>query len=192
MIVFATDDIKKGDEICISYINPLSNYLERKKELSGWGFICQCELCEMDVKDPMYSERNEMWEEFKKFSTEFLPKEIIAKGEALLRKIRKSYIDGNKYKVVLAELLWILSSAYIQTGNTTTSVQYLEEVIKIMDNPLKYHYKIAEICVSLAIYYESTGDLQKSVQMIEKAMESKFCNDKSQFKLYFPEISHLL
>ena len=60
MIIRAYGDIKKGDEIYLSYINPLLNYSERKKQLNCWKFTCHCKLCELDAKGQKTPERNRM------------------------------------------------------------------------------------------------------------------------------------
>jgi len=39
-------DVSKGEELYITYINPFKERSERKKELlKGYGFDCNCELC---------------------------------------------------------------------------------------------------------------------------------------------------
>jgi hypothetical protein len=46
-MIFKTDTlIKKGDELCISYINVDQNKDKRQEELYiGYGFKCNCQLC---------------------------------------------------------------------------------------------------------------------------------------------------
>ena len=58
MVIHAIEDIKKGDEICLPYINPLHKYSERKKRLAGWKFACHCKLCELDANGQKTPERN--------------------------------------------------------------------------------------------------------------------------------------
>ena len=44
LIVKAIKDIKKGEELTVSYIEPKPAYM-RKNDLSKWEFICQCKYC---------------------------------------------------------------------------------------------------------------------------------------------------
>lgn len=46
MYFFANTDIKKGDELCISYIDISMEYSERQKHLrERYGFLCDCQMC---------------------------------------------------------------------------------------------------------------------------------------------------
>uniref|UniRef100_A0AC35G983 SET domain-containing protein n=1 Tax=Panagrolaimus sp. PS1159 TaxID=55785 RepID=A0AC35G983_9BILA len=190
MIVYASDDIKKGEEICISYLDPLHGFLDRQKKLSGWKFTCQCKLCEIDSKDPNCLKRDEMWKEFREYEKVASPKEIIAKGEPLLKKIRESYINRNEFKYVLADTLIDLSFAYSHLENLSKSIQCLEEVLTLMDNPLQYIMRMGDIYVNLAICYEIKGNMKKGAKMIEKSMELRFCKEMDHFKLLYPDFIH--
>jgi Proteins containing SET domain len=44
----AIKDILQGEELCISYINHDAPFEERQKELSHYGFKCNCEKCKRD------------------------------------------------------------------------------------------------------------------------------------------------
>uniref|UniRef100_A0A914PLT3 SET domain-containing protein n=1 Tax=Panagrolaimus davidi TaxID=227884 RepID=A0A914PLT3_9BILA len=175
MVIHATQDIKKGDEIYLVYVDPLLGFSERKKKLNDWKFTCDCKLCEIDSKDPYCLKRDEMLVEFIEFEkVAFIsPKNVIAKA-------------------ALAEMLFALSIPYHRVGNIAKCIQYLEEVLTLMDNtPLKHAIRIQDICVNLADCYSSMGKMTKFEQMIKKAMELTFCNDLDHFKLLYPEISHL-
>jgi hypothetical protein len=86
MVIHATQDIKKGDEIYLVYLDPLLGFSERKKKLSDWKFTCDCKLCEIDSKDPNCLKRNQMLVEFIEFEKVASPKYIITKGEPVLKK----------------------------------------------------------------------------------------------------------
>ena len=45
MVIKATRDIKKGEEITISYFNDIDHKTRTRKIKSSWGFDCTCELC---------------------------------------------------------------------------------------------------------------------------------------------------
>ncbi|KAH7716356.1 hypothetical protein AAVH_16253 [Aphelenchoides avenae] len=59
MTVFAVDEIKEGEEVTLTYTDPLDAYKERKKFFKNYGFTCQCLLCELDRSDARYVERLE-------------------------------------------------------------------------------------------------------------------------------------
>ncbi|KNB14547.1 hypothetical protein FOXG_13369 [Fusarium oxysporum f. sp. lycopersici 4287] len=46
MEIYAVRDIEKDEEITNSYIEVAISYQARMKELSNWGFQCQCAACE--------------------------------------------------------------------------------------------------------------------------------------------------
>ncbi|KAL1755469.1 hypothetical protein FB107DRAFT_290811 [Schizophyllum commune] len=49
MAVYATRDIKVGEEMCVSYVSDFAPYEERKKNLAPYGIDCTCEACEDHV-----------------------------------------------------------------------------------------------------------------------------------------------
>jgi len=46
LLLLATQDIKKGEQIFISYIPHLGNFIERQKQLLQYSFKCSCMACE--------------------------------------------------------------------------------------------------------------------------------------------------
>uniref|UniRef100_A0AC34GLR0 SET domain-containing protein n=1 Tax=Panagrolaimus sp. ES5 TaxID=591445 RepID=A0AC34GLR0_9BILA len=101
MVVHATADIAKGEEICVSYINLTYGFLARKKKLDFWKFTCDCKLCELDAKDENCLKRDEMVEDFVSYAKRYgyNPFGVIAKGEQLLKKIRESYANRKELKI---------------------------------------------------------------------------------------------
>ena len=49
LIVKAIKDIKKGEELCVSYIEPKPMAL-RKNELLKWDFTCDCKYCKQEAE----------------------------------------------------------------------------------------------------------------------------------------------
>lgn len=105
-------------------------------------------------------------------------------------QIRESYANRNELKVVLAQALVILASAYFNTRNSSRALTCLEEAVSLMNNnPLKYSMRIADVCVNIGTCYLSSGNRRKFNDMIKKAMALSFCsNDKEYFKMLYPEI----
>ncbi|EGV63274.1 SET domain-containing protein 5 [Yamadazyma tenuis] len=49
--VFAAKDIKAGEELSTTYVNPNHTVLQRQRELrANWGFTCSCNKCKEDLK----------------------------------------------------------------------------------------------------------------------------------------------
>jgi hypothetical protein len=49
--VIAKRDIRVGEELLISYVNPQASYRYRQDELQGWGFgACTCPRCVVEAK----------------------------------------------------------------------------------------------------------------------------------------------
>lgn len=49
--VFAKRDIKAGEELTTTYVNPAHTVFQRQRELrANWGFTCSCSKCKEDVK----------------------------------------------------------------------------------------------------------------------------------------------
>ncbi|KAK6457902.1 uncharacterized protein RJT20DRAFT_125785 [Scheffersomyces xylosifermentans] len=50
--VFAARDIKAGEELTTTYVNPSHTVQQRQRELRvNWGFICSCQKCKDDIKN---------------------------------------------------------------------------------------------------------------------------------------------
>lgn len=50
--VVARAAIEPGDELLITYVNPLSDYRERRRRLLEWGFgHCRCDTCLMEERE---------------------------------------------------------------------------------------------------------------------------------------------
>lgn len=45
------DYVKKGEEVLTSYALKGASYIERQRNLRGWGFTCTCKLCTLDAAD---------------------------------------------------------------------------------------------------------------------------------------------
>lgn len=52
-IFYASKNIEKNEEICISYINILPNVYERRQLLRKWNFSCKCTKCKEDIMKMM-------------------------------------------------------------------------------------------------------------------------------------------
>uniref|UniRef100_A0AC35F0H7 SET domain-containing protein n=1 Tax=Panagrolaimus sp. PS1159 TaxID=55785 RepID=A0AC35F0H7_9BILA len=195
MVIHATMDIKKGDEICLSYKSPMLNFTVRKEKFEkSWKFKCECQLCKIDAKDKNCSKRNQMVDEFEAYvkSTTDSVQVKIAKGETLLKKIRGTYVNRSEFKLKLIDVLGILSDMTYDNGNWIKTLECLEEIVTLLDNPLKYSCGIARRYVNIAHCYISLQNFSKAKEMIQKAMKFDFCVDIDHFKMLHPNIAQYL
>ncbi|KAJ4985080.1 SET domain-containing protein 5 [Stagonosporopsis vannaccii] len=70
-VVYASRNIKKGEEFFVSYIGLLSGYEERQKRLDRYGFKCTCEACAVEQTLRQISDQRRV--EISKAFTEFEP-----------------------------------------------------------------------------------------------------------------------
>ncbi|KAK5988286.1 SET domain-containing 5-like protein [Cladobotryum mycophilum] len=48
--VYTIRDVQPGEELSISYIDPVATYAERQEEIRNWGFNCSCFACMLPVE----------------------------------------------------------------------------------------------------------------------------------------------
>uniref|UniRef100_A0AC35EZW4 SET domain-containing protein n=1 Tax=Panagrolaimus sp. PS1159 TaxID=55785 RepID=A0AC35EZW4_9BILA len=192
LVIHAAADIKKGEEICLSYGSPCTAYSERRNnlKLGIWNFQCNCELCEIDANDKLCSKRDQMFEEFAEYveANRNYPQKVISKCEQILKKIRETYVKRPQFQI---RLFIKLSPMYYIIGNLFKSMEYLEEALTLMDGPFKYGLDISLICANLSVWYAQNGNIEKAKEMIQKALKYSFCTDMEHFKMLFPDISLL-
>lgn len=93
MVIYATKDLKKGDEVTMAYVGLPGRYEERQKKIEkGWGFKCRCRICEMENE----SNQNGLSSKQLKLSRQFrdifrshksTPQVVINEGEPLLKQV---------------------------------------------------------------------------------------------------------
>ena len=89
-MVYAVNDIKKGEEITLFYHNPLDDYSEREEHFQRTlGFKCVCKLCDLERKDPKRDERKALLSECSKYleMSRTNPNKVIAGLTPLLKKV---------------------------------------------------------------------------------------------------------
>ncbi|KAJ4286555.1 hypothetical protein N0V90_013255 [Kalmusia sp. IMI 367209] len=58
LTIHALNDIKKGEEICISYLDGSEDYQSRRRNLQArFGFYCTCELCSLSPLERSQSDK---------------------------------------------------------------------------------------------------------------------------------------
>lgn len=68
MMVYAVKDIKQGEEITLSYYDPLEDYINREEHFQQtYGFACKCDLCDFEQNDSKRDNRLALMEELNKY-----------------------------------------------------------------------------------------------------------------------------
>ena len=76
-MVYATSPIKKGEEIFVNYVDPLTRSLPRQYMFqSRWKFTCECKLCTRPQKEVEVSD---------------LRRENLAKAMSMMRDAQKKH-----------------------------------------------------------------------------------------------------
>ncbi|GAB0138347.1 hypothetical protein EsDP_00006583 [Epichloe bromicola] len=56
--VYTIQDVEPGQELTISYIEPIATYEERRQIIQTWGFNCSCSACELPEAERRDSDRS--------------------------------------------------------------------------------------------------------------------------------------
>ncbi|QPH04223.1 hypothetical protein C2857_001057 [Epichloe festucae Fl1] len=56
--VYTIQDVEPGQELTISYIEPIATYEERRRIIQTWGFNCSCSACELPEAGRRDSDRS--------------------------------------------------------------------------------------------------------------------------------------
>lgn len=109
--VFAARDIKAGEELTTTYVNPAHTVQQRQRELRvNWGFVCKCRKC----KDDLTSQQ-------RRKSSSTAPMKDKKDIRELLEKTSKE-IDGNEIE---------LEIPLDHNGERRKSVRFDEKVVKV-------------------------------------------------------------
>lgn len=89
-VVYASREIKKGEEFFVSYIGLLSTHEERQNRLNRYGFKCTCEACA--AKQALKAVSDQRRVEISKAFTDFEPQLTldVPKSKSARRQARKN------------------------------------------------------------------------------------------------------
>jgi len=133
MIIFSSRNIKKDEEITLSYVDTLDSYDERKQAIAKYSFDCLCELCEFEKNDPKRKERETILKNSEEIMQNIYDKEKILNFK---QSLEKTYDKNAKYKFGLLDPLdlwqrYLLTKEKFEESAESTMVSYtmLREVI---------------------------------------------------------------
>jgi len=191
LVVHASANVKKGEEINVTYTCPTDEYAERKKQLSFWDVECECRLCELDQEDGNTAKRAELLKELNDFIklNENDPKAAVTNGEALLNQMREAYADRQDFKLDLVAMLHVLGMVYKKSGKTKKAIEYLEEALSLASDELSDVLLVPRITLNIALAYSDLGRTSKAQKMARRALTLSNCVDEEHFRLLYPTAS---
>ena len=94
MMIYAVNDIKKGEEITLFYHCPIDAFSKREEHFRIYGFKCDCKLCELERKDPKQEERAALVDQCCKYVGILLmdPDKIIREVTPIIKKVRLPFL----------------------------------------------------------------------------------------------------
>ncbi|KAJ4245047.1 hypothetical protein NW762_014256 [Fusarium torreyae] len=128
-IIRAATDLPAGTELLFSYRYPsaLESYQDVQKQLRGWGFECQCELCKerSDTSQTVLQRRRELHRDFWGNMGGDPAAFDFAKAERLLKAVEKTYPKKhtNKVRLELAEFRTAVGNRYVACGQRADSIK---------------------------------------------------------------------
>ncbi|KAK4200465.1 hypothetical protein QBC40DRAFT_348630 [Triangularia verruculosa] len=127
--IHAIRDIIPGEELTLSYINPVMKHKARNEKLNRiWGFQCSCPLCtaptpQQLASDTRIAQIRDFWGEFSDWSTDSRASPQLAELVASLYEQEKLW--GNMYEAYT----W-LALEYNAAGEPWTAVKWANKAVE--------------------------------------------------------------
>jgi len=148
--IHATRPINPGEEITLSYINPIMRHEARVKKLKGtWGFQCACDLCtrsrpRVEASDARIRQIKELTKELRSYRTESRANPQMA--ELLISLYEMEQLWGSMYEVYAYAALEYngVGDAWTATKYARLAVEYGIPVVGEHDNDVVQMGKLAD------------------------------------------------
>jgi hypothetical protein len=197
MFVHAIKDLKKGEEITLSYADTQAPYKLRCQSLMFFqSFRCSCELCVLDSSDVNYEKRTEILdkEEQKiRLLTFSNPKQALKLTFDLINKLHKTFENRDKLKLQLLramEIVLILCQ-FLTEKEYEKFTQLCHEMMNI--SGLFSFFIIPGPLIRAAEFYRKSnkiGEAKAALDTIVKMYKIKSGLDRDLFKKkYFRELN---
>jgi hypothetical protein len=136
----ATRDIRAGEEIAAQYTTPELAFADRQQTYNGtWGFECDCQLCEVDIRAGKEVERQRIavFEELKgtaqRLGNKLPTVTALKKFAKKLRELEALY-DANAYahlpKLCLVHPTLFLTEAWRGLKNTDKMMESADKLLR--------------------------------------------------------------
>mmetsp|Transcript_12280 Transcript_12280/g.29234 ORF Transcript_12280/g.29234 Transcript_12280/m.29234 type:complete len:764 (-) Transcript_12280:804-3095(-) len=169
MMVYASKDIPKGTEVCISYVHVASSYQERKERFLKWsggnGFACGCEWCHLlRSNDELCAMNEEVQKAFRRMtaSNEQFDSinEVLSKSRR--KRISKAFAKVTKrfrhslYTIHMMEALQHADDGYRESARD--SVEAAVELGYEIRGGLRQETRTQDLCCLIAVYMTCNQD----------------------------------
>jgi hypothetical protein len=124
--VHAARDIPPGEELTISYINPLASRAERQARLGQWGFECACPLCALDGGGRR-EESDRRIEAIRRVQEELTDWDRGSKGSRAcpqMAELLVSLYEMERLDTIMYEAYMFAALEYNAAGDAWTAVKY--------------------------------------------------------------------
>jgi hypothetical protein len=126
--VFATRPILPGEEIKISYIDPVQRRRQRVRNLqSNWGFACDCDSCSASSEAVMESDARiqrilDLWDEFEDESD-------LSLATPALAEVYIGLVEKEGLWIKLHEAHAIAAREYVGVGDGRNAMRYARKAL---------------------------------------------------------------
>ena len=193
MTVHAIKDIKKGEEITCSYLDPFGSYKDRLEKMQRYKFECKCDLCVIDQLDTFNYRRYEMFKsDYHKIKSLMLKHNIKPALELAIKfvdKMRKTYHFPSKYKISLFLPIVLLAHLYDQVGDFKRAATLYNEAIDICGEYFLYA-STPHTFIRLAACYKQINQQKLARDTLKKAIhlnKIRMGADKELFKIIYAD-----
>ena len=183
MIIFSAKDIKKDEEITTAYVSSLNSYDERQKHIEYYLFKCDCELCEIERKDPNRKEREKIIENSDEIAKIALDIEKISN---LQKAIDKTYDQNAKYKFALLKPLKLRENYLYINGRFLESAKISIICYEMLKDVLPDLALMSAICIKKC--YDKAKQNKKSEKWGGIILKDDFFHNEDILKIRYKKV----
>ncbi|CAG8503146.1 14254_t:CDS:2 [Ambispora leptoticha] len=175
MFVRAQRPIKKGEELILSYMDPVEPFEKRTKTLQQFGINCQCRLCKLGraESNKVKQLRVKIQERFDSDTPlqfeRVLLDSLIAELESIIEEFESLRPKNYDLDFSLMDVKYALSIAYHINGKFTKSITILEQLHHLAKKHNLFHISF-RLSSLLAISYTLTAKVDKAKEFFKLAL----------------------
>ncbi|KAL3681677.1 hypothetical protein R1sor_024633 [Riccia sorocarpa] len=178
MFVRAITDIAEGEEVLVSYVEPLDSFEDRTSMLWMRGIICKCSLCSFARERPAVVRlRNSLSRAFEAIAPRVkMGRPLLPQLHRIIAELRgsagDSVTDEEKFPLELVEPLLAVSYLHLNTGRINDAVQVLLELLEHIPRcGGRSNIARTDISCQLSAIYNKMSKPSESRKWKEKARE---------------------
>jgi hypothetical protein len=129
----AARTIQAGEEITITYIDPLQTRLRRRKAIKrSWGFDCSCSLCSQEAQ--FVAESNRRVLQINKLTALFEgtgPQTRVVKGSTEMAELLVSLYEQERLISTVADAYRLAALSYASMGKEWTAMRWAMKAVEV-------------------------------------------------------------